>query len=417
VNITLLTYGSRGDVQPFIALAQALQLNGHTPLLAAPHRFASLAAEYAIPFAPLPGDPEELSIIINDSRHNLPKMISGMNAYVLSIAGPVWQAARTACQNADLIVHSFLFTTGAHALARQLGIPDVSVQLFPIFAPTRAFPIVAAPNLPTGLLSYFSHWLSTQIFWQVGSAGFKRLRAGDPQLFDLTLTWPFDRHPSRSAGAPTPLVFAFSPSLLPRPSDWTDPHIHIPGYFFTSSPTAFTPPASLVEFLAAGTPPVCITFGSMISQEARRTTEQVHAALKRFGLRAVQLTGWGGPDFTASDLLSLPAVPHEWLLPRCAAVIHHGGAGTTGAGLRAGIPNIIIPHGADQPFWGACIARAGAGPKPLNIHQLTEKKLDDALQLALQPAVRSRAAQIGAAIQSENGVLSAVQIIENLLAR
>ena len=156
MHITLLTYGSRGDVQPFVALALGLQQAGHTVRLAAPHRFADFAAEYGIPFAPLPGDPEAMSAAFNDARGNIIAIIRAMNGYVSRIAPQVAEAAFAACDDADLIVHSFLFTTGAHSLARARGLPDVSVQFFPVFAPTRAFPNVAASYLPPGALSVFS---------------------------------------------------------------------------------------------------------------------------------------------------------------------------------------------------------------------------------------------------------------------
>ena len=415
MRITLLTYGSRGDVQPFLALAQALQNSGHTPLLAAPHRFSNLAAEYAIPFFPLPGDPEELSIRINDSRQNMFKLIESMSDFVISIAGPVWQAVKSACATAELIVHSFLFTTGAHSLARELGIPDVSVQLFPVFAPTQAFPMIALPDLPPGPISYASHWFSTQLFWRVGKAGFQRLRANDPDLFKLTLAWPFDwRKAEKSNRHPTPLIFAYSPSLLPRPNDWTNPNIHLTGYFFAQTPKNYTPSAELQAFLDKGSPPVCITFGSMISKEARHITELVQSALQICGMRGVFLTGWGGIEIHSANLFSVPAAPHEWLLSHCSAIIHHGGAGTTAASLRAGIPNVIIPHGADQPFWGRCVARAGAGPEPLDIHHLTAQNLVDALAKTQLPAIQTRARQLAACLEEENGTQAAVQILENL---
>src|SRR5258708_3324276 len=191
MKITLITYGTRGDVQPFAALALGLQRAGHTVRLAAPGRFADFSAQQGIPFAPLPGDPEELSRRVNDANGIL-AMIKSVADYIFSIAGEVLRAALVACDDAELIVHSYFFTTGAHSLARAKSIPDVSVQLLPVFAPTRVFPSTAMPNLPPGISSYFSHWLITWIFWHVGNLGYRRLRRAYPDVANLKLYWPFD---------------------------------------------------------------------------------------------------------------------------------------------------------------------------------------------------------------------------------
>ncbi len=409
MRITLLTYGSRGDVQPFTALAQGLQSAGHKVRLAAPARFARLAEAYGVPFAPLPGDPQELSVRLNAARRSTWRLVSSLTDFVLAAARPVWLSAKAACQEAELIVHSFLFTAGAHSLARGLGIPDVSVQLFPMFAATRRFPPVGWARLPSGCLSYAAHRFAAQVAWQVNRAGFARLRRADPQTFNLQLSWPW----AEDTPTPSPLIMAHSPSLLPRPADWTQNYVHVPGYFFLDAPFGWQPPDELQRFLDDGPPPVCVTFGSMINQDGARIQALVRRAVERLGLRAVLLQGWGGgAQPPAPSCLSLPAAPHDWLLPRCRAVIHHGGAGTTAAGLRAGIPNLILPHGGDQPFWGRCVAQAGAGPQPLSLERLSEAALVEALAQAGKPEMQAKAAALGRAIRSEDGVGKAVQIIE-----
>lgn len=229
MKITILTYGSRGDVQPFLALALGLQNVGHIVKLAAPHRFAEFVEEHGVPFVPLAGDPEIISQRLNDAGVNPIRMIRAMSDYLFEIAEQVARKAFTACDDADLIIHSFAFTTGAHSLARKLNIPDVSVRTFPAFAPTRELPPVAIPNLSPGLLRYFFQWLFTQVFWRGGNLGFRRLRKADPDFFDLDLYWPFTPDDSRLM---TPLLLACSPTAIPRPDNWSSPHIHIPGYLF-----------------------------------------------------------------------------------------------------------------------------------------------------------------------------------------
>ena len=410
MNITILTYGSRGDVQPFIALALALQKAWHSVRLAAPHRFTGFAAQYGVPFAPLPGDPEEMSACFNDAGDNALGAVKSMADYLFSIAHPLARAAFTACDEADLIVHSFLFTTGGHSLARARGIPDVSIQVFPMFAPTRAFPNVALPNMPPGPLSYLTHWLATQIFWYGG----KRLSA--PERHNLKLYWPFDT----SCPVQTPLLFAYSPTVLPRPPDWVATHIHITGYFFLDTPATYQPPPSLMDYLAAGDAPVCVTFGSMVNRDAERIDAIIRAALARTRERGIILTGWGGRQpiegESHSHLFYLDAAPHDWLFPRCKSVIHHGGAGTTAAGLRAGIPNIVVPHAIDQLFWGKRVAALGAGPAPVDLKKLSIESLTAAFAQTEDARLRARAWEIGHLIRAEDGVCNAVRLIEQRAA-
>ena len=411
MNITLLTYGSRGDVQPFLALARGLQQKGHQVKLAAPHRFADFVAAYQIPFVPLAGDPEEISKRFNDAGHNAMKMVRAIGDYVNSIALDVTRDAFAACDNADLIVHSFLFTTGAHSLARVRGIPDISIQTFPIFAPTREYPPVALSSLPTGALSYFGHWLNTQVFWYGGNSGYNQKRKQHSDIFSLDLFWPFDEKPPRRA---TPLLFAVSPTVLPPAREWTN-RAHVTGYFFLDPPADYQPPVDLTHFLDAGPAPVCVTFGSMLHRASDRIAESVINAIRISGQRAIILTGWDGWKGRASSdhILFLESVPHDWLLPRCRTIIHHGGAGTTAAALRAGIPNIVIPFAGDQMFWGERVRIVGAGPRPINVKELNAPRLASALTLAEDDALRSRARLVGRAIRSENGVADAIHVIES----
>ena len=341
-------------------------------------------------------------------------MINGMKAYIFNIAPQVVRDARAAIAGAELLVHGFLFTTGAHSFARDLGIPDVSVQTFPMFAPTRAFPNVALANIPPGSLSYFSHWLATEIFWYGGNSGYYQLRRRFSADLPVKLYWPFTPSPDRPL---TPLLFAYSPTVLPRPAEWTAPNLHITGYFFLEAGQAYPPPAALTDFLALGEAPVCVSFGSMVNREAERIHRIVCEALALTHQRGIFLTGWGGYRHTDTneDILYLDAAPHDWLFPRCKVIIHHGGAGTTAAGLRSGMPNIVVPHTADQPFWGRRVAAIGAGPDPIPVKQFTTQRLVAALERADDSTLRARAQETGRLIQMEDGVGEAVRIIESIL--
>ena len=410
MNITILTYGSRGDVQPFLALAIGLQKAGHVVTLAAPHRFSDFIHSYGVGCAPLAGDPDELSRLFNDAGSNFYRLVKSMLEHVFQVAPDVVKSTRAALQGADLLVHSFLFTTGAHSYARELGIPDVSVQLFPVFAPTHSFPAIGMPAGWPGGLNYFSHWFSTQVYWHGGNASYSRLRRSAPADFPARLYWPFTPTPDRPV---PPLIFACSPVVLAKPADWNLPHIHLPGYFFLDHPD-YQPPEALSQFLGAGEPPVCITFGSTVTREAERIASAALDAIQSTRSRAIFLTGWGGwqPENPPGHTLFLDSAPHDWLFPRCRAVVHHGGAGTTAAGLRAGVPSILIPHTTDQPFWGSRVAAIGAGPSPVPVHRLTAETLAVALEQADSDAIRQRAREIGNLIRSEDGVGQAVALIE-----
>ncbi len=410
MNITLLTYGSRGDVQPFLALAVGLQRAGHRVTLAAPQRFAAFIESYGITCAPLAGDPDELSRLFNDAGNSFARQVRAMQTHVMGIAPQVIRGVRAALQDADLLVHSFAFTAGGHSLGRELGIPDVSLQLFPMFAPTAAFPAIGLPDTGIRWLNKLSHHVSAQVFWHGGKLGYYQLRRTAPEGFPARLYWPFV---GRDGWPISPLIFAISPQVLIRPTDWDQPHIHLPGYLFLESPD-YQPPEALAHFMEAGPPPVCITFGSMVNRGAERTGRAVLAALQATGDRAVILTGWGGwqPEELPKHTLFLEGAPHDWLFPRCRAVIHHGGAGTTAAGLRAGVPSILVPHTADQPFWGRQVASIGASPHAIPIGRLTADALAQALRETKAQPLRQRAAEVGALIQAEDGVGQTVKIIE-----
>ncbi len=414
MNITILTYGSRGDVQPFVALALGLQKNGHIVKLAAPHKFDDFVTSHGIVFVPLAGDPEEISRLINNAGTNPVRVIAAMWNYIFSIAPQVSRSAFPACEGADLIIHSFLFTVGGHSWAREHNIPDVSVQTFPMFAPTREFPNVSAPNIPAGVLSYFSHWIATQIFWYGGNSGYGPSQRANPDIpFPKKIYWPFEDRPYHLR---TPLLFAYSPSILPRPSDWNE-HVQVMGYFFLAE-EMYQPPVVLSDFLAAGTPPICISFGSMVNRKAKHIDQIVREALKETNNRGIILSGWSSvTNRPSKDLIYLETVPHDWLLPRCKMVIHHGGAGTTSAGLRAGIPNVVIPFTADQPFWGNRVHAIGVGPKPIPVKKLSVEKLTHAIATAELSVVIKQAQLIGQRIRGEDGVKSAVELIEAHSAR
>ncbi|MBV6392116.1 MAG: O-mycaminosyltylonolide 6-deoxyallosyltransferase [Anaerolineales bacterium] len=412
MNITLLTYGSRGDVQPFLPLSLGLMTHGHTVILAAPAGFKNLVEEHGITFFPLAGDPEELSRRLNDAGYNPFKQARELLNHAIEIGADILRQTDEACRNADLIVHSFTHAVGAHTLAREKNIPDVHVQTFPMFNPTGDYPHVSMPDFRIRFLNRLTHKIAEQFSMLAAQMGFEQVRrkAGLPRR---NLYSPFKDSPPRPR---TPILCAWSPSLIPPSSDW-EPHVRVAGYFFLPYNTSYAPSDELKMFLESGTAPVCISFGSMIHKDAQNIDGIMRAALKRTKNRAVVLSGWGSVKREATgDLLYLESAPHDWLLPKCRMLIHHGGAGTTAAGLRAGIPQVVVPFMADQPFWGNRVHAVGAAPKPIRVNQLSAERMVKAMAEAESKALLERAQATGQRIRGEDGVGEAVRLIESQAA-
>jgi UDP:flavonoid glycosyltransferase YjiC (YdhE family) len=216
-----------------------------------------------------------------------------------------------------------------------------------------------------------------------------------------------------------PILYGFSPSVIPAPSDWND-QTHITGFWFVDEAEDWQPPAAILDFLQAGPAPIYIGFGSMSSQNPEQTADLIIQALTLTDQRAILLSGWGGlqkaniPD----TIFMVDAIPHSWLFPRMSAVVHHGGASTIAAGLNAGVPSVIIPFFGDQPFWGQRVADLGVGSKPIPRKKLTVERLANAIrEVVTDKRMRERAANLGKQIQAENGIESAVQIFNKLEER
>jgi sterol 3beta-glucosyltransferase len=216
-----------------------------------------------------------------------------------------------------------------------------------------------------------------------------------------------------------PYLYGYSPSVVPRPADWPARH-HISGYWFLDRDPDWEPPIPLVRFLENGPKPISIGFGSMIGRDAEKLLAVAVRAVQSAGQRAVLLGGWadaGGlklPD----TVFKIEAVPHDWLFPRVAAVVHHGGSGTTAAGLRAGVPSILVPFFGDQPYWGRRVHALGVGPHPIQRKSLTVPKLAESISNAVQDVdMRRNAAALGEKIRAEDGVQSAVNFVSETLGR
>jgi sterol 3beta-glucosyltransferase len=408
MKIAILTYGSRGDVQPFIPLSRGLMSRGHSVKLVAPSRFRTLVEAQEVDFIPLVGEPADLSKRMNDSGQNFVKIVRELMNHAIEIGADVLRQTEQACKDADLIIHTFMHAIGAHTLAREMNIPDVHVQLFPMFASTGDYPNVTLPNLKLRTINRLTHTISRLITVWSARIGFEQVRHR-ANLSKRKLYSPFDDDPYR---LPTQILCAWSPSVLPPSKDWRS-NVHITGYFFDNSHTDYQPTIALQKFLDEGDPPICISFGSMVNRNAGKIDQIACESLRQTNHRGIILSGWGSiTNASSNDLLYWDAIPHQSLLPRCKLVIHHGGAGTTSAGLRAGIPSIVIPFTADQPFWGNRVHAIGAGPKPISVKKLSVENLTRAINEANDHVIHQRARDISQTLRNEDGIRKAVEIIE-----
>jgi UDP:flavonoid glycosyltransferase YjiC (YdhE family) len=263
--------------------------------------------------------------------------------------------------------------------------------------------------------NYLTHLFVEQMLWQPSRSQVNRWLTEDLDMEPLKFTGPF----GEIYRSDTPLLFAFSKKVYSKPRDWP-PHHHITGYWTLEGSQDWQPPDKLRRFLEAGPAPIYAGFGSMPSSRPEEAAEVVLEALRLSGQRGLLLQGWGGLSARdlPEDVHMIEAAPHEWLFARMAAVIHHGGAGTTAAGLRAGVPSIIVPHFSDQPFWGERVRALGVGPRPIPRRLLSAKRLAAAIRKAVfDESMRVRAARLGEELRTEDGVARAVGIIQGHLGR
>jgi UDP:flavonoid glycosyltransferase YjiC (YdhE family) len=256
----------------------------------------------------------------------------------------------------------------------------------------------------------WSHHLAQQMMWQTTRAADNKARTQVLQMAPAPLGGPF----AALARQAQTILYGYSPQVLPPPRDWDD-YIHVTGYWFLEPLAGWEPPVDFVNFLQAGPPPVYIGFGSMPSRKPEETANLVLQALAHTGQRGVLSSGWGGlkKENLPETVFMIGSMPHSWLFPQMAVVVHHGGAGTTAAGLSAGIPSVVTPFFGDQPFWAQRVYELGVGPKPIPRQRLTVDRLAESIRWAVSDVVmRKSAASLGERIRAENGIARAVAVIE-----
>jgi len=422
VQITLIAYGTRGDVQPALAIGKALRAHGHGVRLLASAHFKPWIERHGLAAVPATVDIQALMTsaagnewaeVGNQPVQQLRVMKRLLDENGLALINDAWQGV----QGSDLVISSFTSLGYAPALAQALGARHVAMLLQPPLLATRSGPAMLSAPLPRqrSWVNYlFGRWAVEQMVWWTYGRVINQFRRETLRLP------PQSARQNAAAWQSQPVLLGYSPAVVPPPADWP-PNVHTTGYWFLDDDEGWTPPARLLEFLVAGERPVCIGFGSMAGREREAWQRLLLEAVSRSGRRAVLLGGWARLADEAGlngeplppNVLGLEAAPHTWLFPRMAAVVHHGGAGTTAAAFRAGVPQVVVPHLADQPFWGARVARLGVGPPPIPRPRLTADNLSAAIDTASTDlAMLVRALDLSERLKGEDGVGTAVGLIE-----
>lgn len=437
-RITILAMGSRGDVWPYLALALKLKAAGCEVRFAAYHNFEQEVRTRGLEYTPVLGDYHEIvsgelgaRLMEQEPGKRRVKMEeTGQNPlplarHFLATISPLMKKAFTdtleVCRDSDAILCSAIGFFYAYHVAEKLGVPYVPAFLQPVH-PTRCETCMTFPAAPRSLAqdprlkggyNLLTYWVTDKALLLLRQATNRARREA------LGLPPMEGANPVRTMiKKRRPCLYAFSETVLPKPSGWGD-HLKVTGYWFLDHSNDWQPPEELIDFLSSGQPPVSIGFGSMNERDPEQITEMALEALRLAGRRGVLLTGWGGLSNTdlPDEVFKAEEIPHDWLFPRVAAAVHHGGAGTTAASLRAGTSTVVVPFIGDQAMWGRRVCTVGAGPEPIPRKKLSAERLAGAIRVAVgDQTIKTRAAAVGEQVRDEDGLACAVEVFLSYVA-
>ncbi len=402
MKIAIVCNDTLGGVQPYLALGIGLKRAGHHVLAVAPSEFITMFAQNGIPMTSLSGGDEVARMravgmeekgtlaTLRFMREHLPRRISDWTLETLD-----------ACNGVDVITGGIGGMVTGLSVADRLGVPFIPTHLQPVGVRTSAYPGVLLPWFPNWLGSaatVLTHHLSDQAAWMPFRTAMMKARSK---------TLGLGGKPRASNGQPA--LYGFSRYVLPAPNE-ANKNQHVTGYWNMPAQN-WQPPAKLDDFMAHGGTIVSFGFGSMAGQKPEELTRIVITTIQKLGIRGILMTGAGmiTNDMSSHDLYCAPSIPHDWLFSRVHAVVHHGGAGTTGAALQAGVPSVIVPFAVDQPFWAGRVEALGVGGKSIPRRKLTVELLVSSLQQVLEDIqIQQNAHRLGEKIRTENGVANAV---------
>ena len=417
-----MTYGTRGDIEPFIALALGLKGDGYDVSIATAERYRDWIAGFDIDVAPLSNrsidrfdNPDMRRLVERNSTFS--ERLAAQRRLSKSsklIATEIMADCKRAVDDTapDLIVFHPKLMSAPH-IAQAAGTPAVLAILQPLIVPTQDFPPVVTPRLAipgwNRMAYHYVNLMYWPMTWRLNPFRTTELNLGKIRRSKDVL---------RPSGAgPIPVLHAISPTVIPRPTDWPS-DAHMTGYWqLHDDGSSFEPSIELAQFLAAGPPPVYIGFGSMKSNDAASLSQLVTDAVRSAGVRAVIGAGWAGLDHTdGDDIITVSDVPHSWLFPKMAAVVHHGGAGTTAQGFYAGVPCVICPFFADQPEWAKRSVDLGVGAPPVPRRSMTVDLLASSIKQAVTDGtLNQNAKQLAKSLAAENGIGEAIKVIKDRL--
>jgi UDP:flavonoid glycosyltransferase YjiC (YdhE family) len=417
MRITILAFGSQGDVQPYAALGKGLAAAGYSVTLASHETFQGLAKSCGLGFARISGNPMDIvhgeagQSWLNSTDSYL-RFLSTAKKLAKEVYPEMAQDAFAACQGSDALIYSLPLSVCGYSISLALRVPGIPAALYPLH-PTSSFPSIMTPGLSLGRgVNWFSGTVVMHLFWQASRS---LLNAWHRQfgLGSMPVLPPLLRLEKQGL----PFLYGYSPVVIPRPSNWPANRT-VCGYWFLDGAGSWQPDARLADFLRGGPPPIYVGFGSMASGDSAQMTGIILEAMARTGQRALLASGWGGlqADRLPNTVLPVAFVPHDWLFPRVSVAIHHGGAGTTAAVLRAGVPAIVVPFFADQFFWGRRVCALGVGARPIPRKELTVTALERGIRSALDgDGMAARARQLADAIRAEDGIAVAVRAVNDHL--
>ncbi|KAL8030781.1 hypothetical protein ABFX02_14G308300 [Erythranthe guttata] len=412
LKIAMLVVGTRGDVQPFLAVAMRLQEHGHYVRLATHARFRDFVKSAGIDFYPLGGDPLVMVEFLVRNKHII--AAPGDRVILLEQLKAIIDSVPLACTEPDPITGEPFTAQAIIANPPAYGRVHVAEALgasLHIFSPIPGTPTNAFPHLYMQIPLSAGYWLSyifadLMVWWGirefVNEFRKKKLNLAPISYFNTD-------HVSISH---LPTAYTWSPLVLPKPNDW-GPLVDVVGYCFLDLGSKFIPPEDFVQWIQNGTKPIYFGFGSTLLDEPEKMMDIILEALKNTGQRGIIDRGWGDLGSThrniPENVFFVADYPHDWLFPQCSAVVHHGAAGTIATGLRAGCPTAVIPFCGDMFLWGKILHKKGLAPAPIPMSQLSVESLSEAITFMLQPKVKLRSMELGQLIQREDGVGAAVE--------
>lgn len=417
MKLLVLAFGSRGDVQPLLPLCVGLRDAGYQVQMVAGSNFKNAVEGRGLEFVDFGIDAE--AVMNSDSGKEWTENSSAsifqeaknMKRVFDEFTAPMGEPLQQISQDADVLISNLPTFGVAHSVAERLNKRHIRIMLAPL-TPTTLPASMMVPMVGghKSRLNYYGGYIGIYFTYWVNKDALNRFRQKHGQS-----RWGFGDF--ARAWNQMPVLYGVSPNVMPRDPAWPDDTV-ITGYWFDKPNDDWQPPAPLAAFLQEYPAPVYIGFGSMAAKSPQATLRIMVDALKETGQPGIIYSGWAG--LQANDLppniLLIDGAPHDWLFPRMAAVIHHGGSGTTAAGLRAGVPSTIVPHMADQPYWGRRVYELGVGAKPIPRHELTSDRLAAAIRMMVgNGEMKAKAAALGAQIRQETGVANAVKAVDAIL--